>query len=207
MARHTDNDAAAIQVRRRGQAPSTQHGACNPLKCVLTGLAVAMAVASVVGVADAHFQLVSPTPGRGFAEGTETTPSCGGFNTVGTRISFSTTSSRVHLEILDGAGNVTLLWGAGSAPTSFVAIPGTTHAVDTGAGNPYAFDVPLNELNVTVNTLGTVQVVYTSDETFYQCQDVNVNNFSRAAPRAAPAWSLAAALALLLLVAVVTPAL
>ena len=80
----------------------------------------------------------------------------------------------MHLEILDGAGNVTLLWGAGSAPTSFVAIPGTTHAVDTGAGNPYAFDVPLNELNVTVNTLGTVQVVYTSDETFYQCQDVSV---------------------------------
>ena len=136
---------------------------------------VVVAVVVAATTALAHFALVAPTPGRGFNEDTETTPDCGGFNAPGPRLAFSPTSSRVHLEIYDGAGNVTLFWGNGTAPATYVLIPGTLQPVNSD-GNPssYAIDVPLNALNVSAGVDGTVQVVYVSDEVFYQCQDVSV---------------------------------
>ena len=131
-------------------------------------------VAVAVTATTAHFAIVPPTPGRGFDEGTETTPPCGGFAIPGERIAFTVDSSRIHLEIYDGAGNVTMFWGNGSAPAVFVPIPNTFHAVNSDT-SAYTLDVPLNGLGIGVGQAGTIQVIFTSDEVFFQCQDVTTS--------------------------------
>ena len=156
--------------------------------------------------------LLPPTPGRGANDDTLAQPPCGGFNTA-KRIEFGL-ASRVAYQVQDGSGYVVIYWYKGSNPNfgnvsatpytpvgTFVPQANVSIINPEGTASPTLYlDTPLNLLNVTDGDTGTLQVIYYSDDPFYQCQDVAIGfdpNSTGTRPAAQAAWLIGVAVVVL----------
>jgi hypothetical protein len=75
----------------------------------------------------------------------------------------------LELDILDGSGEVEVYFVEGSKAENFTLLVGTVTA--TGVGK---LSVSATIPEEFVGASGILQVVYNSDEVFYQCADVDV---------------------------------
>ncbi|KAI8825262.1 uncharacterized protein EV422DRAFT_518125 [Fimicolochytrium jonesii] len=139
----------------------------------------ALAATLLAAPAAAHFSLTSPA-GRGFTEDLEPIGPCGGFNTTqATRSSFPLTGGNVTMMILDGDGTgyVNVNIGLGDNPTNFTLVS-TYPKAKVGS---VSFPVDLSKYTTDGKAV-TLQLVYHSDEIFFQCADLTVGGSATSVP-------------------------
>jgi len=150
-------------------------------------LSLVLAAIAAASLVQAHFQLVSPTIGRGFIDGddpcTECIAPCGSFNTPANRISFPASNGVVSMQMLDGSGTVTFYYATDSNNVNGteVVIPNVSYNFEGSSGEPTVhITIPSLPSTAVLGQEGTIQVVYTSDEVFYQCLDITVSSAATA---------------------------
>ncbi|KAI9096658.1 hypothetical protein DFS34DRAFT_570012, partial [Phlyctochytrium arcticum] len=143
-------------------------------------------VAFLIASVSAHFELVKPT-GRGFDEGREPIPPCGGFDSVQTtRSSFPLTgatisqgvyhnNARIEYFIIFSANPTAADFGSNSTtrktlyPTE-TGINGGTHTITVDLAN----NTNLTSM-ATAGTPATIQILFDGgDGMLYQCADVTL---------------------------------
>ena len=100
----------------------------------------------------------------------------------------------VVANIYDGSGTIDVYYTEGSKSENFTIIKSAVPIPDTGLIN-----VTVTMPEEYVGTSGIIQVVFNSDETFYQCSDVNVVQDTNSASGVVTAMTLLSVLIALLL--------
>jgi len=119
---------------------------------------------------------------RGYNQTTNSQQPCGGFATPSAnRVNFAISGATVSFTVLSQHGLVTIGYGVGNNPTTFVQVSGNDFKVDAAIGAYNSEPIDLTTAGATVGSVGSLQLVYgavfsndTFQANFYQCLDVTI---------------------------------
>ncbi|KAJ3005653.1 hypothetical protein HKX48_000563 [Thoreauomyces humboldtii] len=142
---------------------------------------------ALVAFASAHFQLVNPTT-RFFDDDQEPSAPCGGDNVVSTtRQSFPISNGAIQYNSFHTQSTAAFFFVTGASPdfttnaTRHQISPDTT-LNSIGPGQSAVIDLS-TIANVTVGSVGTLQVIFNGGDGFlYQCSDVVLTAANATAP-------------------------